>query len=369
MKTTSFKLMALSAAVLLLASSCNKPQGMQMSNSQYELLEVDTVSRTVWQSYSASLAGRQDVDVYPQVSGTIVKVCVSEGAKVQKSQLLFVIDRVPYEAALAKAEADAQSARAAVANAAINVDNKRQLCSQGIVSEVDLKTAENELSQREAQLSQAKALLADARNNLAYTEVRSPVSGSAGMIKHRVGALVGPTMTSPLVSVSDNSEMYAYFSMTEKQMLSITRGGGDVCSLMPKVQLQLADGSDYGMEGNVDAVSGIIDRSTGALSMRAVFHNPDGLLRSGGQAVLRVPITRQGCIVVPQEATFELQDKVMVYKVVDGKTKAVQIQVLGISDGKEYIVESGLSVGDVIIAKGAGLLREGVTVDNKTDNK
>ncbi|MGN0213914.1 MAG: efflux RND transporter periplasmic adaptor subunit [Muribaculaceae bacterium] len=366
---TSEKTIIAALAMCMAVASCSTGNAPLPGETQADFITVDTVSRTVWQTYSASLKGRQDVDIYPQVSGTIVKMCINEGAKVNKGEVLFVIDQVPYKAAVETASADVKSAEAAVENAQITADSKSDLCKQGVVSDIDLRTSLNNLNQKKALLMQAKASLVTAQNNLNYTEVKSPVSGNAGMIAHRVGALIGPSMSKPLVTVSDNSEMYAYFSMTEKQMLAHTAGGNSQSPFAPELELQLADGSIYSHSGHIDAVSGLIDASTGAVSVRAVFANPDGTLRSGGQALVRVPVSRKGCIVVPQEATFEIQDKVMVYRVIDGKTKATEIGVLPINDGKEYVVESGLTKGDVIVANGVGLMREGIAIKEKQTKK
>lgn len=233
----------------------------------------------------------------------------------------------------------------------------------------DLQQARNTLRSAKAALAQSRAELTNARNNLSYTEIKSPVDGTAGMSSYRIGALVSPSISSPLISVSDNEEMYVYFSMTEKQVLALLRQNGSLTNAletMPEVGLMLSDGIEYPEKGKINAISGIIDTSTGAVTLRAAFPNPDHILRSGGTGNIRLPYEKKDCIVIPQSATYELQDKVFVYKVVNGKTQSAQIKVFGINNGKEYIVESGLEVGDVIIAEGAGLLRDGITVSNAT---
>ena len=249
----------------------------------------------------------------------------------------------------------------------MTADSKEELFRENVVSNFDLQQARNTLRSAKASLAQARAELTNARNNLSYTEIKSPVDGTAGMSSYRIGALVSPSISTPLISVSDNGEMYVYFSMTEKQILALSRQNGSLTNAleaMPEVGLLLSDGSEYPEKGKVDAISGIIDPSTGAVTLRAVFPNADHILRSGGTGNVRLPYEKKGCIVIPQTATYELQDKVFVYKVVDGKTKSAQIAVFGINNGKEYIVEAGLTTGDVIIAEGAGLLRDGMTVGN-----
>lgn len=355
-------------SILALGVSCKKQQS-QPAGSNYKTLNVSLSDRTLYSSFSATIQGKQDVEIYPQISGLITEVRVNEGATVKKGQTLFVIDQVPYKAALEMAEANVETAEANVATAQMTADSKEELFKEDVVSRFDLQTARNSLRSAKATLAQARAELTNARNNLSYTEVKSPVDGTAGMSSYRIGTLVNSSISSPMISVSDNEEMYVYFSMTEKQVLALSRQNSsltDALETMPEVKLLLSDGSEYPEKGRIDAISGIIDTSTGAVTLRAVFPNSKHVLRSGGTGNIRLPYEKKSCIVIPQAATYELQDKVFVYKVVDGKTQSTQITVFGINDGKEYIVESGLEKGDVIIAEGAGLLRNGVSVNQIT---
>ena len=333
----------------------------------HKTLNVTLSDRMLHSDFPATIQGKQDVKIYPQISGLITRICINEGADVKKGQTLFVIDQTSYRAALETAEANVESAEANVATAQMTADSKEELFRENVVSNFDLQQARNTLRSAKASLAQARAELTNARNNLSYTEIKSPVDGTAGMSSYRIGALVSPSISTPLISVSDNGEMYVYFSMTEKQILALSRQNGSLTNAleaMPEVGLLLSDGSEYPEKGKVDAISGIIDPSTGAVTLRAVFPNADHILRSGGTGNVRLPYEKKGVIVIPQTATYELQDKVFVYKVVDGKTKSAQIAVFGINNGKEYIVEAGLTTGDVIIAEGAGLLRDGMTVGN-----
>lgn len=320
----------------------------------------------MYSTFSATIQGKQDVGVYPQISGLITAVLVKEGAAVKKGQTLFIIDQVPYKAALRTAKANVEVAEASVATAKMTVDSKEELFKENVVSQFDLQTARNSLRSANATLAQARAELLNARNNLSYTVIKSPVDGIAGMSSYRVGDLVSSSMSSPMISVSDNSEMYAYFSMTEKQILALSRQNGsltDALKTMPEVKLLLSDGSEYQEKGHIDAISGMIDTSTGSVTLRAVFPNSKNILRSGSTGNIKFPYTKKNCMVIPQTATYELQDKVFVYKVVDGKTQSTQVKVFEVNDGKEYIVESGLNMGDVIIAEGAGLLSNGISVN------
>jgi membrane fusion protein (multidrug efflux system) len=328
-------------------------------------MTIATTDREIPSNYSATIRGRQDIAIYPQVSGTISQLCVNEGQKVTKGQTLFIIDQVPYKASLQTAEANVEAAKAGVATAQLTYDGKKELFARNVVSQFDLSTANNNLLTAKAQLAQAEAQRVNAANNLSYTVVKAPTDGVVGTLPYRVGALVSASIPQPLTTVSDNSEMYVYFSMTENQLLALTRQYGSIAETlksMPGVQLQLSDGSTYDQTGRVESISGVIDTSTGSVSLRAAFPNPNGLLHSGGAGNVILPSIYKDCIAVPQAATFELQDKVYVYKVVDGKATSAMIDVEKISNGREYIARTGLVPGDVIVAEGVGLLREGTPI-------
>ena len=331
-------------------------------------MTLSPTDRTLTREYTAVVEGRQSVEIRPQVSGTITEVCIDEGAKVGKGQPLFIIDQVPYRAALETATANVRSAEAAVATARMTANSKQTLFDNKVVSAFDLQTAKNSLLEAEAALAQVKAQETSARNDLSYTVVKSPVDGVASMIPYRVGALVDASIQTPLTTVSDDEEMYVYFSLTESQVLSLIREHGTLdktLAQMPEVSLRLSDGQPYAHAGHIDAISGTIDSGTGAVSLRATFPNPERMLRNGSSATLVFPYQRDSVLVVPQEATYEIQDKVFVYRVVDGKATSSQITVFPINDGQEYIVESGLQVGDVIVAEGAGLLQEGTLINEE----
>ncbi|MGN0008021.1 MAG: efflux RND transporter periplasmic adaptor subunit [Alistipes sp.] len=340
--------------------------------AEYPTLTVRLEECSLKSEYTARLQGRQVVEVRPQVSGLITRICIDEGQKVRRGQVLFVIDQVPYKAALAEAEANVGSAEAKLATARLDMESKQKLFESRIVSDYDIATARNALAAAEAALAQARAQETDARNNLSYTEVKSPVDGVAGMIAYRVGALVGSSIAEPLVTVSDDSRMYAYFSLTESRIGELMEQYGsrdEFLRQMPDVELRTANGKIYAEKGRISAVSGIVTAATGTVTLRADFPNPDNILRDGGNAAVILPTTLEKCIVIPQGATFELQDKTFVYKVIDGKAQSVPVAVLRLNNGTEYVVESGLQEGDVIIAEGAGLVREGTAVAPRKQTK
>ena len=305
----------------------------------YATMKVEVADKELSTSYSATIRGRQDIDIYPQVSGTIEKLCVTEGQTVRRGQLLFVIDQIPYRAALKTATANVEAARAAMATAELTYKSNKELYAQKVVSEFSLKTAENTFLTAKAQLTQAEAQETNARNNLSYTEVKSPSDGVVGALPYRAGALVSANIPYPLTTVSDNSDMYVYFSMNENQLLAV-----------------------YNKKGIIESISGVIDRQTGTVMARVVFPNESRLLHSGASGTVVVPSIYKDCIAIPQGATVQMQDKVVVYKVVDGKAVSTLVTVSGISDGREYVVLSGLNPGDEIVSEGAGLMREGTQV-------
>ena len=351
-------------ACFMAAVSCGQAP-TAMGPAEYAVMTIATTDREIPINYSATIRGRQDIAIYPQVSGTIFELCVNEGQTVSKGQPLFIIVQVPYKAALQTAEANVAAAKAGVATAQLTYDSKKELYAKNVVSQYDLLTAENTLLTAKAQLAQAEAQRVNAANNLSYTVVKAPANGVVGTLPYRVGALVSASIPQPLTTVSDNSDVYVYFSMTENQLLNLTRQYGSIANTlknMPDVQLVLNDGSVYDRTGRIESISGVIDTSTGSVQLRAVFPNADGLLHSGGAGSVIVPNIHKDCVVVPQVATFELQNKVYVYKVEDGKAASSMIDVEKINNGREYIVKSGLTPGDVIVAEGVGLLREGTPI-------
>lgn len=340
----------------------------QQEATEYPVITVTKSDRTLQTSYSAAIQGRQDIAIYPQVSGTITDVLVTEGQKVKKGQVLFIIDQVPYKAAYEVAEANVKSAEVSVETARLNYESDKKLYDNKVVSAFELQTSENSLHTAEATLAQMEAQLTSAANNLSYTEVKSPSDGVVGTLPYREGALVSASMAQPLTRVSDNSLMYVYFSMNENDVLDLLLEYGSIdkaMKQMPSIGLKLNNGSMYPLKGKVASISGVISETTGAVQFRAEFPNPDRILMSGGNGSVVFPDEYKGVIVIPQEATFQLQDQIFVYKVVDGKTKSARITIVPKNNGQEYIVLSGLEAGDKIVASGAGLLREGMPIVEK----
>ncbi len=360
------------AACICSSCSCSDSKSTgQKSSDKIITAQLDTIrlkDRTLTSEFAATLSGCQTVEIRPQVAGMITGIHINEGDVLRKGEILFTIDQTAYKAAYEKAVASVQSAEAAVSNAELQLNSNQELYDNDVISEIELNTSKNDVAKAKAALALAHAEEREAHNNLSHTEVRSPVDGVASMINYRIGALVNNTIQQPLVTVSDDSEIYAYFSMTESQVLDLTQKHGSLrqaISDMPDVRIRMINGDIFPENGRIDAISGLINGSTGSLSVRAVFPNGARILRDGGSGSVLIPTVRHNSIVIPQSATYELQDRKFVYKVIDGVANASEIHVLGQNNGKEYVVTDGLSEGDIIIAEGAGLIRDGQTIKAK----
>lgn len=340
--------------------------GMKMGDSEYAVMSVAADSSNQTRKYPATIKGFQDIEIRPQVSGFIVKLCVDEGATVRKGQALFQIDPTQYQAAFDQAKAGVESAKANLETVTSTLDNKKMLHEQKIISDFEYQTAVNNLLSAKANMSQAEAAYTAAKQNLGFCTVTSPSDGVTGTFPYRIGALVSPSIASPLTTVSQIEEMYVYFSMTEKQLLEMTRAEGTLeeqLKKMPAVHLELSDGTIYSEEGRIDAVSGVIDQTTGSVSMRAVFPNTKHVLRSGGMANVLFPYTMDNIILIPQSATQEIQDKKFVYVLqADNTLKHTEIQISNLNDGKNYIVTGGLNPGDKIVVEGVQNLQDGQSI-------
>ena len=361
-----YKLLIISAFLLSVLGSCNEAeQEEQAEPENYELFTVEALDYTINTEYPASIKGNQDIRIIPRVEGYLLGVYVKEGDHVKAGQLLFRIDDATYRAAVESANANVQMMTAALGKTQLEYDGKKTLHDKKIISDFELSLAESDLNVAKANLSAAKAALTSASNDLGYTEIRSPSDGIVGKIPYRKGDLVGPTMQDGLTVVADNQQMRVYFSMTENRVMeyiSEYKSLSEAVKNMPELRLMLSNGKFYEQTGRVESISGVIDERTGAVSVCAIFDNSGEILLSGGTGKIVMPTVITNAIVIPQEATYDIQDKVYVMKVVDGKAVSTMIDVEKVTDGKSYVVTNGLKPGDVIIAKGAGFVREGTEI-------
>ena len=362
------KKIALWVLTAVMLTSCgSKSNKMGEASNDFAVETIQTTTADLKTSYPATIKGMQDIEIRPKVSGYLVKLLVDEGATVRKGQPLFLIDSEQYRATVKAAKAQIRVCRANIATQKLTVDNKRMLFKQNIISSYDLKMAENTLASYEAQLAAAEAQLQSAQDNLRWCTVTSPADGVVGSIPYRVGSLVSGQSAEALTTVSNISNMYVYFSLTEKQLHALTREAGGVYAAimkMPAVSLVLSDGTTYSQSGTISTVSGVIDPSTGSVQMRATFDNAQHILRSGGTGSILIPTHASDAIMVPQSATFDVQDKKFVYVVNADKTVATrEITVLPQNNGQTYVVASGLRAGERIVIDGVNQLKNGQKIN------
>ena len=369
MKIKSILLVVSVAAFIISCSGGSGAPGF--GDNEFAVRTIGSQSAATQITYPATIRGIQDVEVRPKVSGFITKVYVHEGQTVSAGQVMFTIDSETYQAAVRQAQAALNTARAQANTAKLTYENNQSLYEQKIIGEYELSTAKNSYATAQASVSQAQAALASACETLSWCTVKSPAAGVVGSLPYKVGTLV--SASNALTTVSNISSMEVFFSMSEGEILQMTRNSGSsaaAINAMPAVKLQLADGTVYSHPGKVVKISGVIDATTGAYSVIAHFANPEKLLKSGGAGQIIVPNVRSSAVVIPQEATSEVQDKVFVYLVgKDNKVKYTEIKVSPQNDGKSYIVTGGLSVGDRIVTKGITKLSDGMEIKPITEEQ
>ena len=361
-------------AAPLLVSCGGKSGGMpNFGDNEFAVRTVEASSASLQTTYPATVKGIHDVEVRPMVSGFITKVCVQEGQAVQKGQLLFTINSETYQAQLRQAQAALNTARSQANTMRLTWQNNKKLFDKHIIGQYELSTSQNSYESAVAQVRQAEASVASAKEMLSYCYVRSPATGYIGSLPYKVGALVSPSISTPLTTVSDISVVEVFFSVPEKTVLSMLKGNGSekaAIASFPPVKLQMNDGTLYNHPGKVVKMSGVVDPTTGALSVIAHFNNPERLLKSGGSGSIIIPSDESHAILVPKDACSEVQDKVFVYVVgKDNKVKYTEIKVNPEDDGSNYIVTSGLKVGDRYVSKGITKLTDGMQIQPITEEQ
>lgn len=354
----------------IVSTGCKKKTEQQEAAApELAVLTVSETDATLDTSYPATLEGENDVEIRPQASGFLTRVCVEEGQKVSKGQVLFEIDKVQLQAAVEQARAAVAVAQANVNTATTNANNNKSLYDKGIIGAPAYQTSADALNAAKAQLNQAKAALTAAQKNLSYAVVTAPISGVIGTLDIKEGSLVSPSTL--LTILSNNSEMQATFSFTQNELFKLTDNGSrtipQTIAAMPAVRLQLANGEIYGPEGKITAISGVIDPNTRSVAVKAVFPNPDGLLHSGNTGMILLPNNYSKVMLVPQNATYTMQDMRFAFVVNDSnKVHARPIEVASQDDGKSFIVTSGLKPGERIVTEGVGIsVKEGMAITPK----
>lgn len=356
-------------AVAVYVTGCNEAQGTQAAPPPQALpvLPINSAAATTYQEFSASIEGKTNVEIRPQVSGLLDKIYVEEGAYVTQGQPLFKINDRPYDEESNNAQASVVAAKANMEKAAIEVNRLTPLVENRVVSDVQLKAAQAAYDAAKAQVSQAEAAGKNAGINLGYTLLKAPVSGYIGRIPFKVGALVGKGEAQPLTMVSDIKEVYAYFGMSESDFLKFTnqvpgKTIDEKIKVLPPVELQLADNSIYPAKGKIELMEGQFDRSIGAITFRATFPNAEHLLRSGITGKIRIPQANTGLLPVPQTSTYEIQDRIFVFTVGDSN-KVVGKQLHIVSKTTDYyLVDKGVQAGDKIVFAGMDRLVDGAVI-------
>ena len=335
---------------------------------EYAVTTVNPVTVTIHQDFPATIEGQQVIEIRPMISGYLQDIFVNEGAHVKKGQHLFKIKNPIYEQQVITARASINRAEADVNTADMEIDKIRPLVDKQIVSDYRLKSAELNLGSRKAALEQAKAELANAETNLAYTSIRSPMDGIIGTFPYKQGALVSSNSQQALTTLSNIDTVFAYFSWNEKQLLDFLSGSpgeslDEKIKNIPQATLILANSTEYPEKGRITMASGMISTQTGSATFKAIFPNREGLIRSGSSATIRIPEVKLSVLVIPQSATYELQNKYFAYKVDSvNKVAAVAIDPVPSDDGQSFLVTKGLKPGDRIVVEGINSLKNGVMI-------
>ena len=353
------KKMMMLAAVAATLVSCGGGGGRpQFGDNEFPVVTVGTSSADMQSTYPATIKGVQDVEIRPKASGFIMQINVKEGQTVGAGQVLFVIDNETAQQQVRQAQAAVNTAQQQCNTAKLTYENSQKLHESRVIGDFELQTSQNSYEVAQAQLAQAQAALASAKEQLSYCYVKSPAAGVVGTLPFKKGALV--SSSNVLTTVSNNSSMEVYFSVTEKAAMQLQAAG---LQSLPSVKLLLADGSTYGHEGKVTKMSGVIDQATGSVQLIALFQNPQRILKSGGAGTIVIPRLANDVIIIPQSCVSEVQDKKFIYLVgSDNKVKYSEIKVDPQNDGMNYIVTEGLKTGDKYVTNGITKLTDGMEI-------
>ncbi|WP_321308467.1 efflux RND transporter periplasmic adaptor subunit [Marinifilum fragile] len=356
--------------ILLLGfTSCKKGNQAQAGHGPmpFPVQTVEKSNVTTYNEYAANIEGMQNIEIRPKVDGFIDEIYIDEGDQVTKGQLLFKLSAETLSQQVKAAKANIKVAEAQVFSAQVEVDKITPLVEKNIISSIQLKTAKSNLNAAKAQLAAAKAQYQNAKENLDYTMIKSPVDGIIGSLPYKVGSLVGRTEAKPLTTVSNIKNVYAYFTLNEKQLLQFNRQlngntANEKIKKMPEVELVLADGSLYDFKGKIETINGMVNPRTGSISYRAIFPNPNNLLRSGISGKVKMPSNMNDIVLLPQKATYELQGKKFVYLV--GKENKVESKEVIIANtiDNHFVVKAGVNPGEQYVIDGLIKLRDGMQI-------
>ena len=360
------KKMMMLAAVAATLVSCGGGGGRpQFGDNEFPVVAVGTSSADMQSTYPATIKGVQDVEIRPKATGFITQINVKEGQTVGAGQVLFVIDNETAQQQVRQAQAAVNTAQQQCNTAKLTYENSQKLHESRVIGDFELQTSQNSYEVAQAQLAQAQASLASAKEQLSYCYVKSPAAGVVGTLPFKKGALV--SSSNVLTTVSNNSSMEVYFSVTEKAAMQLQASG---LQSLPSVKLLLADGTTYGHEGKVTKMSGVIDQATGSVQLIALFQNPQRILKSGGAGTIVIPSQATDAIIIPQSCVSEVQNKKFIYLLgSDNKVKYSEIKVDVQNDGMNYIVTEGLKTGDKYVTNGITKLSDGMEIKPITQER
>jgi len=373
-RTFSFFIVTATLVLIFIAGckSSTSKTGGAMPPPSLPVITVTSQPATTYQEYTASLEGSRDIEIRPQVDGYLDKIYVDEGAHVRKGQLLFKINAQPYIEQLNNANAMYAASKASLENAEINVNKLQPLVQNNVISDVQLKSAQATYNAAKANVAQAAAAVQSAKINVAYTFITAPASGYVGKIPLKTGSLVGKSTDEPLTVISETRDIHAYFSMSEVNFLQFKDQfpGNTIeqkIKQIPPVELVLATDNVYPEKGKVELAEGQFNKTTGTINFRATFPNSEGVLRSGNTGKIRLARNLGNTVIVPQEATFELQDKIFVYTVADSNKIVTKPITVSGRTTNYYYVSNGVSPGEKIVLSSqstlmVGGLRDGMPI-------
>ncbi len=351
----------------VLTGCSEQQQAPQKPIPQVEVQEIVSHNIDIVKKYPADILGKVFVNIQPQVTGYVEKLVAKEGATVKKGDVILKISEDNYREAVIAASAAVDVAKANVANAELNVEKTQSLYDNKIVSEFDIKNAKNSLLLTKAQLKQSEAQLMQAEVNLDFTDITSPTDGVIGIINYYEGSLLSPSNQEPVTTVSDMTTMYVYFSISEVDLLNMSKQASatDVEKNFASPKLLMANNEEYPLEGDLDVVSGVVDRNTGTVTLRANFEN-NGMLRGGSNGYIMLPTSLKNVILVPQAMTKSIQSKISVFVVTaDNKIETRFIEIMNESYGDYYVVTKGLNIGEKLVVENIIKLSSGMDVQIK----
>ncbi|WP_324759958.1 efflux RND transporter periplasmic adaptor subunit [Sphingobacterium thalpophilum] len=362
------------SAIFLYSCSTGTSKPMDAPPLSLPVIAIEQGNETVYQEYPATIEASSNIEIRPQVEGILEQIYVDEGARVRKGQALFKINDRPYQEQLNQAKANLLAAKATLENAELEVEKKTKLVNNKVLTDFQLKSAISARNAAKANVQLAVSAVEAAKINVGYTLIRASADGYIGRLQRKQGSLVGPTDGQPLTTLSNVKDLHVYFSLGENDFIAFKNNtAGDnlqqKLNNLPPISLVLSDQTVYDQKGKIDMVDGQFDKNTGAITLRATFSNPEGVLRNGNTGRVRLQKKYDQALLVPQLATLEMQDKIFVYTV--GKeNKVVQqpITVIGKS-GANYLVSKGISAGDRIVYKGIDLLQDGQKITPQAFSK